>query len=80
MISLLNGLPRTDKRVQVAKARLRILELANEQGEITNKQAAKAARLPQIWFHLAVLEKRGLLRHADYNLWKPRRRWQRVEL
>jgi predicted ArsR family transcriptional regulator len=62
----------TQKQKQVAKVRLRILKLARDKGVITNKQARKVAKLPQVWFHLNALEKAGLLRHTDYNEWKPK--------
>ena len=62
----------TQKQKQVTKARLRILELAREQGAISNKEAARVAGLQQAWFHLNALKKAGLLRHTDYNTWKPK--------
>jgi hypothetical protein len=61
-------------RESVSKARNRILQRAIKQGMITNEQARQVMGLPQVWYHLNLLARAGMLKRAGYNTWVPVKR------
>jgi Fe2+ or Zn2+ uptake regulation protein len=69
-----NGLRAVNDRKTVQRARQRVLQRALKQGTITNKDARQAMGLPQVWYHLNLLAKAGVLKRTAYNTWKVTRR------
>lgn len=62
------------KREKTATARNRVLKFVRKHGTITNRQARKAGRWAQAWYHLRTMEKEGYLISTGFNVWEPKRR------
>lgn len=59
------------RREVIRRARQRIVAMARLRGGITFKEACRIGRFGQAWYHLAILAKAGLLKHAGHNRWVP---------
>jgi len=60
---------RVNGRAQLG--RQRVLAYARRKGSITNAQAKKVLGVNQVWYHLDLLCRAGVLKRKKYNRWEP---------
>ena len=58
-------------RAKTVDARERVLREAQRKGVISNDRARAIGGWQQAWYHLASMEKAGMLKRAGYNQWMP---------
>jgi hypothetical protein len=62
---------RLGTRQRTLEARAKVWKAAKRKGYITNHQAELIGGWNQAYYHLAILERAGLLRREAYNRWVP---------